>query len=269
MAQKTIGRGAAATLALLVCAPAGEAAADVAVDLELVLAVDVSGSMDTDEQQLQREGYVAALAHPDVVGAIRSGGYQRIAVTYVEWAGPDAQSVTIPWRLLEDRASAEAFAGELAAAPFARIRRTSISGALDFSARLFDGNGYDGFRRVIDVSGDGPNNSGPPVAPVREAVLARGIVINGLPITLKRGDRGFGSIPDLDVYYEDCVIGGPGSFMIAIDAPDQFVDAIRRKLVLEIAGGEPRLVPASEAVRPPRIDCMIGERLRRTWEWER
>ena len=192
----------------------GSAADDLPVDLELILAVDVSGSMDREEQTLQRRGYVEAFQHPEVAQAVRSGPYGRIAVTYVEWAGPTAQAVAVPWTLIEDAATAEDFAAGLAEAPPSRIRGTSISGALAFAAPMFAGNGFDGMRRVIDVSGDGPNNIGPPVEPVRDAVLAAGIVINGLPLQLDAPlYMAIGGL-ELSVYYRDCVIGGPGAFVI-------------------------------------------------------
>src|SRR5690606_15008799 len=144
---------------------------------------------------------------------------------------------------------------------------TSISGALAFAATLFEGNGYQGMRRVIDVSGDGPNSSGHPVAPTRDAVLEEGLIINGLPIMLREPDHTPWSIPDLDIYYADCVIGGPGSFVLPVDDPAQLADAIRQKVVLEIAGAPPRLMPATATTRPPRIDCMIGEKLLQRWGW--
>lgn len=243
-------------------------AAEVPVDLELVLAVDVSGSMDRDEQAIQRRGYVEAFSHPDIVNAVRSGPFGRIAVTYVEWAGPAAQSVTVPWSVIEDRSSAEAFATRLAAMSIARIRGTSISGAMMFAAPLFAANDYQGLRRVIDISGDGPNNAGAPVVPAREAVVEAGIVINGLPIAVKA--PGFSAIggSDLVTYYRDCVIGGPGAFVIPVTEPAQLAEAIRRKLVLEIAGQPPRLILAAETTDPAPMDCTIGERLRRVWERE-
>ena len=253
----------------MVAALAVPAAAEVPVDLELILAVDVSGSMDQEEQALQRRGYVEAFLHPEVAAAVRSGPYGRIAVTYIEWAGPTSQAVTIPWTLVEGGADAEDFAAGLAEAPPARFRGTSISGVLGFTAPMFDGNGYEGLRRVIDVSGDGPNNAGVPVVPVRDAVVEAGIVINGLPIQLDAplhlaiGGR---SLAD---YYRDCVIGGPGAFVLPVTERDQLLEAIRRKLVLEIAGLPARLVPAVETTAEPRpVDCLIGERLRRTWERE-
>lgn len=258
--------GAALGVAALFAGAAGPAAGQgIPVDLELVLAVDVSRSMDVDEQELQRQGYLAAITAPEVIQAIRAGAYGRIALAYVEWAGPAHQQVVVPWRLVDSQASAEAFAAELAEVPLTRERWTSISSALLFAAALFEQSPYTGLRRVIDVSGDGPNNTGPLIEPVRDSVLERDIVINGLPIMLKEANPGFGSIPDLDVYYEDCVVGGPGSFVIQVREREQFAPAIRQKLVLEVAGRVPELVPAAARVRTKRIDCLIGERLRMQW----
>jgi len=240
-------------------------AQEVDVDLELVLAVDVSRSMDPAEQELQKAGYVAALKHPEVIAAIRSGFLGRIAVTYVEWAGPAAQEIVLGWSLLDGAESAGAFADGLADRPVSYMRATSISGALAFAATLFDGNGFRGTRQVIDVSGDGPNNMGFPVVEAREAVLARGITINGLPIMLHADFFGGYSIRELDIYYEDCVIGGPGAFLITVESIDRIAEAIRRKLVLEIAGAPARIMPAQLAEAEPRIDCLIGEKLRRRW----
>ena len=265
-----IGRGpcGGAVAALLLAVMSARADAQTPVDLELVLAVDVSGSMDIDEQAIQRRGYVEAFSHPDLISAVRSGPYGRIAVTYVEWAGPGRQSIAVPWTLIEDTASAADFAAGLAEVPVERNRGTSISGALLFAAPLFDANAFEGMRRVIDISGDGPNNAGVPVLPVREAVVATGIGINGLPIALKvPGYSGIGG-SDLVAYYRDCVIGGPGAFVIPVTATDQLVEAIRRKLVLEIAGVRPQLIPAAQPAAELTADCGIGERLRRNWERE-
>jgi hypothetical protein len=238
------------------------------VDLELVLAVDVSRSMDFEEQRLQREGYVAAFKHPEVLQAISSGAIGRIAVTYVEWAGPAYQTVIVPWTILSSAADALALAERLDDGEMLRERGTSISSSLFFTSQLFEGSGVNGMRQAIDVSGDGPNNMGPPVVPMRDRVVAEGITINGLPIMLRPGG-GFGpyGIADLDIYYEDCVIGGPGAFMITVTDVDQFPEAIRRKLVLEIAGAqpEPKLIPAAAFVPQPRIDCLIGEKSRGRW----
>jgi hypothetical protein len=245
-------------------AAAAPARATIPVDLELVLAVDVSGSMDFDELELQREGYVEALASREVAEAIAWGAYGRIALAYLEWAGPGNQRLTVPWRAIEDAAGLRAFAGEVAGAPTIRMRGTSISAALETSLRLFEDNGFQGLRRVIDISGDGPNNMGAPVLPIRDRVLQRGITINGLPITLKHQ---MASGVDLDIYYEDCVIGGPGAFLMAVHEREQLATAIRQKLVLEIAGLAAAVVPAQYAPRPePRVDCTIGERMRRYWE---
>jgi hypothetical protein len=256
----------AASLSLSSLAMLDEAAAEIPVDLELVLAVDVSGSMDRDEQTVQRQGYVEAFLHPEVLAAIHSGPYQRVAVTYVEWGGSAAQEIVVPWMLVEDAATSASLAALLDDAPPARVRGTSISSALRFSAPLFDANGFEGLRRVIDVSGDGANNMGPPVVPARDAAVEAGIVINGLPIAIKSGNAWSPGGNDLVAYYRDCVIGGPGSFVLPVTAQDQLVEAIRQKLVLEIAGLPPRLLPAAEGTRAGRTDCLVGERLRRIWE---
>lgn len=241
----------------------GAVAADTKVDLELVLAVDVSRSMDIDELIVQRDGYAAAFRHPDVVSAIRSGPLQSIAVTYVEWAGPDHQVTVLPWTLIDDDVAARGFADRLLSSPPGRYTGTSISGGLMFSAAAFAANGFAGDRRIIDVSGDGPNNRGVPVLPVRAKIIADGITINGLPLVVKAPSGPY-SIDNLDVYYEDCVIGGPGAFLIPVHDMSQLAGAIRRKLVLEIAGAA-KIIPASEAARMPRVDCMIGEKLIERW----
>jgi hypothetical protein len=200
--------------------------------------------MDPDEQELQREGYIAAFNSSEFLNALRTGMNGKIAVTYFEWAALHDQKIVVPWRLIDGPASAAAFTNEIARAPYRRAPRTSIYGALLFAKPLFDASGYAGIRRVIDVSGDGANNMGPPVTLARDQVVAEGIVINGLPIIM---DRRFGpSTPNLDIYYEDCVIGGPGSFMIPIHEREHFKQATKTKLVLEMAGRtpEPRVMPA-------------------------
>ncbi|MEM0908188.1 MAG: DUF1194 domain-containing protein [Pseudomonadota bacterium] len=237
------------------------------VDVELILAVDVSWSMDIDEQDLQRKGYVAALRHPDVMAAIRRGDWQRIAVTYVEWAGSGLDRVIVPWSIIETEADAEQFAAKLERAPIGRMRRTSISSVLNRSIDMFDNN-IDGMRRVIDVSGDGPNNMGLLVTAARDEVLSHGITINGLPIMIKRGNPGgYFHLEELDIYYEDCVIGGFGSFMITVNSADKFQEAIRRKLIMEIARAPAEIVPAAWRApgSPPRIDCEVGEKQWRRW----
>ena len=230
------------------------------VDVELVIAVDVSYSMDPDEQALQREGYILALTSKEFLQALRQGANGKIAITYFEWAGQFDQKVVMPWRLIDGPEAADAVAAEIARAPYRRASRTSISGALRFAKPLFDDSGYRGLRRVIDVSGDGANNTGPLVAPMRDEVLAAGITINGLPIMLKRPYVGTMDIDNLDVYYEDCVIGGPGSFVIPIREREQFIEATRTKLVLEIAGRR-RSRASCRHPAAPRISCTIGEKM--------
>ena len=241
------------------------AAAQARVDLELVVAVDVSLSMDLDEQQLQRDGYVAAFRDPEVHKAITSGPNGRIAVTYMEWAGPQTQQVVLPWITIDGPQAAQAFADRLEAAPISRARMTSIAAALQFSSRLFDSSGVKGIRRVIDVSGDGPNNAGPPVVTVRDELVGNGIVINGLPIMLKLA-TGYFDLADLDRYYTDCVIGGTGAFMIPIKERSEFQTATRRKLLLEISGHDPppRLVRVQARPAEEASDCLVGER-----QWRR
>ncbi len=227
---------ALALMALL--APAGARSEEVPVDLELVLAVDVSGSVDNWEAQQQRDGYVSAIADPTVIRAIGSNFHGRIAVTYVEWSGSDQQQVLMPWRVIGNADDANGFASELAAKPVTRMMYTSISNAIDYSAPLFDENGYAGERRVIDISGDGPNNRGRPVEEARAAALARGITINGLPILNDRPQPWAGPTPiemNLDRYYAEQVIGGPGSFIVVAEDFTAFKEAILTKLILEIA----------------------------------
>lgn len=241
----------------------------VAVDVELMLAVDVSRSMDDEEQQLQRQGYVEALRAPAFHEALKAGMHGRIAVAYLEWAGVGHQTLVLPFTLIDGPQAARDFAARLAAAPIGRESRTSIAAAIAASAAQFPGNGFAGARRVIDISGDGPNNAGPTVTAARDAALRQGFVINGLPILLKRPTRSsWGEIEDLDVYYEDCVVGGPGAFSLAIRTREDFMQATRKKLMMEIAAPAapaPRVIPAS--AEAPRIDCRIGETLwRRMWD---
>ena len=235
-------------------------ASAIPVDVELVIAVDVSYSMDPDEQSLQREGYVLALTSKEFLQALRQGAHGKIAITYFEWAGQSDQKILMPWRVVDGPESADAVAAEISRAPYRRASRTSISGALRFAKPLFDDSGYRGLRRVIDVSGDGANNAGPLVELTRDDVLAAGITINGLPIMLKRPYSGTMDIENLDEYYEDCVIGGPGAFVIPIREREKFIEATRTKLVLEIAGRQPeaRIAPAASRMR---VSCTIGERL--------
>jgi hypothetical protein len=234
------------------------------LDLALVLAVDVSSSMNASEQQAQRKGYANAFRDPGIFTAISSGPRGKIAVAYVEWAGPGHQQVRVPWTIISGPRDAAAFADQLMAMPVVVEKGTSISSGLAFAASLLaDGPTAD--RAVVDISGDGPNNSGTSVVPVREALVESGITINGLAISLPRdGTRDWAEAfgPDFTTaYYEDCVIGGPGAFVIPVDHAARFADAIREKLILEIAGRPARVVLA--AYRPasrPLVDCAtIGE----------
>ena len=253
---------AAALIWLVFHAPPA-AAADVEVDLELVLAVDVSHSMDADEQQLQRNGYVEAFRRPEVIQAIQSGSLGRIAVTYFEWASPGFQTLVAPWSLIADAKDAATFAAQLEHAPISREIGTSISSGLFFAVGRFNDNGFRSRRRVVDVSGDGPNNEGRRVDTTRDWVAGRGITINGLPIVLRPNySAGSSGIPNLEAYYRDCVIGGPDAFVIAVTDAVNFEAAIRRKLVMEIAALPTRVLLAAEVVPQPRIDCTIGEKTR-------
>jgi hypothetical protein len=241
------------------------AAAQTSADLQLVIAVDVSLSMDLDEQRLQREGYVAAFRDPELHRAIMSGPYGRIAVVYMEWAGPSSQNVVIPWTLIDSPAAARAFADRLAAQPISRERLTSISSALHFARGLLTSSGFTSPRRVVDMSGDGPNNSGRPVLEARDALVAEGVVINGLPIMLKTGAPSFFDLADLDSYYAACVIGGIGAFMVPVRDIAELKSAIRRKLLLEISWAVPLLRPVpAQATEQGGYDCRVGEK---QWRW--
>jgi hypothetical protein len=231
------------------------------VDVELILAVDVSYSMDMDELAIQREGYAQAIVSREFLQALKSGPNGKIAVTYFEWAASSDQKIIIPWRVIDGPETADAVANEIMKTPIRRASRTSISGAINFAMPLFDENPYRGLRRVIDISGDGPNNNGGPVVVARDAAIEKGIVINGLPIMVKEPSYSTMDIDNLDFYYEDCVIGGPGSFVVAIKDRDQFKEAIRAKLLLEVAGRTPErpMVPVAE--KEPRVPCLIGEKI--------
>jgi hypothetical protein len=231
------------------------------VDVELILAVDVSYSMDMDELAIQREGYAQAIVSKEFLQALKSLPNGKIAITYFEWAASSDQKIIIPWRLIDGPETADAVANEIMKTPIRRASRTSISGAISFAMPLFDEDPYHGPRHVIDISGDGPNNNGVPVVPVRDAALAKGIVINGLPIMVKEPSYSTMDIDNLDWYYEDCVIGGPGSFVVSIKDREKFKEAIRAKLLLEVAGKTPerRVVPVED--KEPRVSCMIGEKI--------
>jgi hypothetical protein len=252
-----------AVLALAVCSAASGATAPQEVDLKLVLATDVSRSIDDDELQLEREGTADAFLDSDVVKAIQSGSLGRIAVAAFDFSSQDYNKVTVDWHIIHDRASAAQFAETLRNTPRSYGRRTSISGALETGSLLLQSSESDitATRRVIDVSGDGPNNSGEPMTDVHDKIVAQGIVINGLPVM---DDQANGYFPDLDKYYAGCVAGGPGSFVVVVHSYKDFAAAMRHKLILEISGNPapykdargnegnpPRLVRVAAAARTP------------------
>jgi uncharacterized protein DUF1194 len=218
-------------LALALC-PLGAvpAAAQTAVDLQLVLAVDASGSVSEERFELQKRGYVAAFRSPQLARAILSGPARAIAVTMVQWTGPALQVQVVPWMIVSDEASMERLAVAIAAAPRQLFGGgTSISGAIDHALAQFGTGPFSGGRRVIDISGDGRNNRGRPAAEARDDAVRAGASINGLPILAIE--------PDLETFYRDNVIGGPGAFVIAAASFATFSEAILKKLIIEISDG--------------------------------
>lgn len=254
-----------ALVAILGLLAGGEAAAQAdagaEVDAEIVLAVDVSRSMDLNEIAVQRDGYTAALRHPDLIRAVTAGRLGRVAIAYFEWSGQAQDGALIPWRIIDTPEAAAAMADEIEGTPIQRSRGTSIARALLFATVLIEDGAVRGARRIVDVSGDGANNVGPPVTGARDETLARGITINGLPIMASPG-----TMPDLDLYYQDCVIGGEGAFVMVARSGEELAATIRRKLILEISGlaPGPRLVPAEFAP----VDCLIGEKAYRQRHWD-
>ena len=264
-------------LFVLLSGPSFGVAAEQRVDLELVIATDVSRSIDEREARLQREGTAAALRNSDVIRAIEGGYFKRIAIAYIDYSSAAYNEVIVDWTIIKDRPSAEAFAAKLTEAPLTFGRRTSISDAIEQATRMLDSNAYLGTRRTIDVAGDGPNNHGRLVDEVRAEALAKRITINGLPIISPPG--GFGAafwLDDLDKYYQGCVIGGPGAFLVVARDFKDFARAIRRKLIFEIAQigppDQPKLIRANYAKGSAaaieiangytyKKGCDIGERM--------
>lgn len=201
------------------------------VDLALVLAVDISSSVDERRYQLQMRGYADAFRDPGVVQAIERGQVGAIAVTLVQWAGYGDYRQTIEWTVVHDAGTAEGFASAIAETSRPPGASTSISGAIDFSTQLLRRSGYAPARLMIDISADGPNNNGRSVAAARDEAVASGIILNGLPILSEH--------PTLDVYFQEQVIGGPGAFIVVAETFESFSTAIRRKLIVEIAGVVP------------------------------
>ncbi len=205
------------------------------VDMVLVLAVDVSRSIDEEEARLQREGYRAAMVDPGVVAAVTGGPVGAIGVTYIEWAGIQYQRTVIPWRRLGSAAECAGWADELARAPRDSLNWTSISGALIAAGKALEGCPFLAARKVVDVSGDGVNNSGPPPEMIRDMLVGAGVVINGLPIVNDRPNFGRAPTEDLEQHYRERVIGGEGAFLVVAEDFEKFGAAIRRKLISEIA----------------------------------
>lgn len=254
--------------------------APIDVDVELVLAVDASRSMEPFEQKIQRDGYIAALRHRQVIDAILEGVHGRVAITYVEWAGSSMQRVIVPWTLVDSAESAERLAVALDQPIPSTQSRTSISGAIDFGATLFDNNGFRSSRHVIDVSGDGANNHGRPVIEARAEAIAKGVTINGLPLMTQSDFYSDWAVSDLDIYYGNCVIGGRGAFMVPVNSWEQFPEAVRRKLVQELADkpdgvnhaewSPEEKLPVIFVQAKKDYDCLSGEKVwqRRMQDWE-
>lgn len=224
-------------LSLICCMAFPVLAEDVSV--ELVLLADASGSISPEEIRFQRQGYAEALTHPQVISAIQTSAYGRIAVTYVEWASAGEEDVVVPWSVIDDETSAAAFAEALPLPPRRAFGRNAIGSALLTGKRLIETNDHEGWRKVIDFSGDSANNfNGPPIETARAEVLASGIIINGLPILCRFCDTPR-RYPDLGGIYAERIIGGPGAFVVTAESEADLAEAIRRKLVLEISGRLP------------------------------
>jgi hypothetical protein len=253
---------AAIALAAIRSPAAGE---PVGVDLQLVIAIDVSASMDESRRRVQREGYARAIRSAEVLAAIKSGPHGRIAIACFGWASPDYQRVIAPWTIVETRADADTVAHAIEKEQLAAEGGTSISAALLFSERLLHTAGIRADRKIIDVSGDGPNNSGPLLRLARDSVLADGVTINGLAIALKE-ERTFGPFAPTTIrsYYQDCVIGGAGAFVIEVAEVGDFEPAIRTKLTREIAEMHPLTQRVAHVSKHPlAVACEKGSRRRR------
>jgi len=244
-----MGRRIAALILLITMVATPAAVAGESVDLELVLLVDASRSIDDGELRFQREGYAVAITHPEVLGAISHGFLRRIAVVFVEWADETSQEVVVPWTVIDDEDSARRFAKAMLAAPRQAFGGNAIGPALAAGHALIEGNDIDGTRRVIDFSGDSSwAGGGIPVALARRAALDAGIVINGLAVLCRECDSGRPADNDLEGAFAANIIGGPGSFVITADGGASFAKAVRRKLILEIAGLEPGQLAALRTV---------------------
>lgn len=227
------------------------------VDVEIVLAVDVSSSVSVEELAIQRAGYIQALRHPALLQAVAGGSQSQIALSYVEWSGRVFDDSVVPWRIIRDNGDIAHFAASIASLPLRSSHGTSISRALDFSNALIESNGIQGARNVIDISGDGPNTLGPPVTEARDRAISNGITVNGLPILINPSNL----VDELDSYFNDCVVGGRSAFLLDVHSPVELSTTIRRKLIQEISGTMP---PPKFTVVADRqsTDCLVGEKIR-------
>lgn len=259
----------------LVMARDARAQTAVPVDLELVLAVDVSGSINVRELEIQRGGYAVALLDDDVLAAIARGYRGQVAMAYMEWAEAESQRLLVDWTLIRDKADAQAFVARIAGRHDPGLRLTSISHAIDFAAALFQDNGFESPRQVIDISGDGPSNDGRIITHARDDAVALGVTINGLPLMTREGDGANWYLDDLDKYYRNCVVGGFGAFVIPVLRWADFPDAVRRKLLLELSGVQPPPAYAVAAPGRPRLwrvsaggyNCRYGDPVWGPREW--
>ena len=227
---------AAPVLALFLIIVLPTLAAAQKVDVELVFGVDGSGSIDENEFRLQRAGYAAAITHPDILTTITSGAHRKIAVAFIEWGGEGSIHTIVDWMVIGDAASAKVFASRLLAAPRRALGYNSISGAILKATAMIVSNNYDGTRKIIDISGDGPQIGGPPLVPARAAALSQGITINALVVSFRGGVIGGGGGLPLSEHYKREIIGGRGAFVMIADNKRRFAISILQKLVREIAG---------------------------------
>jgi hypothetical protein len=240
------------------------------VDIELVLVTDISYSVDENEARFQREGAIAAFRNDDVVKAIQAGALGRIAVSYIDFGSAGQERILINWQIVHDKASADAFADTLARVPIRHGVQTSISSGIALASRMIETSGFIATQKVIDVSGDGPNNDGLRVDRLRDETVAKGITINGLPIVTEADKFDVYYLPDLDKYYAGCVIGGSNAFYQVAHGFEDLARAIRRKLILEISDSSsrnPMVVKVAAVPQPSRPavyekGCDIGERMR-------
>ena len=230
------------SVAAAVPAPAAPSGAT-EVDVKLILATDVSRSINNEEARIQREGIAEAFANPEVIKSIQSGALGRIAVAMIDWSSPQYDRVVLDWTIVKDKASAMALSEKIRTLPRTPGQRTSISGALELGSLLFESSAKDiiANRRVIDVSGDGPNNDGNALREVHDKTVANGIIVNGLPIMDENAN---GYFPDLDKYYAGCVVGGRGSFVVVVKSFADFGAAMRHKLILEVSQDEQQIKQA-------------------------